>query len=235
MRGPLHVIRRRRSERPHARPEPAPEAEAQPTAVLPAAAPGPAADAPPVPAGVDPGEPPRPTFATRGRLRRRLRYLRRVRELGLRDIGGLVFDQHRFGQSRPELVQGKLAALTAVDAELRRLERALDDRRAITELREPGIAACPRCGALHGSDARFCPSCGVPLRGPRAMAGIGEGISEGVGEIGPLSVAEQPPPRPPGRVEAVAQPTEAMPPVEPPRSAGDDDRTTIWPPRRDGS
>ena len=115
-----------------------------------------------------------------------------------------------------------------VDGELRALERALDDRRDILELREPGIAACPRCGALHGSDARFCPSCGVPFSGPRAMAEVGEGGVQAVGEIGAVApaveatspieqtaetvVAETPPPTEP------LQPTEHTPaPVpEPP-------------------
>jgi hypothetical protein len=231
----LHVIRRRRSEQSQARPEPAPDAEASPTAVLPTAAPAPeSGETVAVPAGVNPTDP-RPSFVSRGRLRRRLRYLRRVRELGLRDIGGLVFDQHRFGQSNPELVQGKLAALNAVDAELRGLERALDERRTITELREPGLAACPRCGALHGSDARFCPSCGVPQRGPRAVAGIGEAISEGVGEIGPLSVAGTAPAPAADAVGTVAQPTEAMPAIPRPTVSDGDDRTTVWPPERDGS
>jgi hypothetical protein len=134
MKGPLHVIRRRRAERP------AVEADAEPTQAQPAADPGPAAasgatsqaaiasggEAPPgavpgdqptvaVPAGQEP-VPPRPSFRHRGRLRRRLRYLRRVRELGFRDLGGLVFDQHRFSSVNEELVRGKLAALTAVDS-----------------------------------------------------------------------------------------------------------------------
>src|SRR3954447_7766462 len=91
-------------------------------------------------AGVDPATAASPSFRQRGRLRRRLRYLRRVRELGFRDLGGLVFDQHRFSRVNEELVRGKLAALAAVDGELRALEQALDDRRSITELREPGIS-----------------------------------------------------------------------------------------------
>jgi hypothetical protein len=206
----LHVIRRRRAEPAPLAPAPA----EPPTAVLPTdppAAPAAAIAAEAIgeaiaPAGADPAGRGRPGFAGRGRLRRRLRYLRRVRELGLRDLGGLVFDQHRFERPDPELVRGKVAALGAVDAELRALERVLDRGTAVTELREPGISACPRCGALHGSDARFCPSCGVPLRGPRAVAGIGEGVSEGVGEIGPLS---------PSRPAPDPQPTVAMPPVGP--------------------
>ena len=134
---------------------------------------------PPVPAGAEPADPtapPTPTFRNRGRLRRRLRFLRRVRELGFRDLGGLVFDQHKFHRPNEELVRAKVAALAAVDSELRALEEALGDRRDITELREPGITACPRCGTLHGSDARYCPSCGLALSGARTIAAdVGEG------------------------------------------------------------
>ena len=133
------------------------------------------AAAEPLPAGLAPEDvaPTRPSFRDRGRLRRRLRYLRRVRELGFRDLGGLVFDLHRFGRRNDELVLGKLAALDAVDRELRAIERVLDERRDIIELREPGVAACPRCGALHGSDARFCPQCGTQFSGPLAMGEVG--------------------------------------------------------------
>ncbi|HEX2102261.1 MAG TPA: zinc ribbon domain-containing protein [Solirubrobacteraceae bacterium] len=134
---------------------------------------------PAVPAGAEPPDPtaaPSPSFRNRGRLRRRLRFLRRVRELGFRDLGGLVFDQHKFGRLNEELVRGKVAALAAVDAELRALEQALGARRDITELREPGITACPRCGTLHGSDANFCPSCGLAITGARTIAAdVGEG------------------------------------------------------------
>ena len=133
----------------------------------------------PVPAGAepaDPAAPPPPTFRNRGRLRRRLRFLRRVRELGFRDLGGLVFDQHKFDRPNVDLVRGKVAALAAVDSELRALEEALGEKRDIAELREPGISACPRCGTLHGSDARFCPSCGLALTGARTIAAdVGEG------------------------------------------------------------
>jgi hypothetical protein len=144
-------------------------AEVQPTEVQPA-----------VPAGAepaDPAAPPKPTFRNRGRLRRRMRFLRRVRELGYRDLGGLVFDQHRFNRPSEDLVRAKVDALAAVDGELRALEEALRDRRDITELREPGISVCPRCGTLHGSDANFCPSCGLALSGARAIApDVGEGV-----------------------------------------------------------
>ena len=97
-------------------------------------------------------------------MRRRLRFLRRLRELGYRDLGGLVFEQHRFARADEALVRGKVDALAAVDRELRALEAALGERRAVTELREPGLTACARCGAVIGSDARFCSSCGAPPR-----------------------------------------------------------------------
>jgi zinc-ribbon domain len=158
-------------------------AEAQPTDVRPA-----------VPAGAetaDPSAPPKPTFRNRGRLRRRLRFLRRVRELGYRDLGGLVFDQHRFSRPNEELVRGKVAALASVDAELRALEGALGERRDIVELREPGISACPRCGTLHASDARFCPSCGLALSGARTIAAdVGEGEHLARAHLEPARPAE---------------------------------------------
>lgn len=178
-------------------PDPAAE---QPTSVMnPVPTPGPSADLGGVPAGLEPQPvvaPGAPSFRDRGRLRRRLRYLRRVRELGFRDLGGLVFDQHRFGREGPELVAGKLAALDSVDAELRALEVSLDDRPEFVDLREPGIAACPRCAGLHGSDARFCPSCGFRLGGPLSFAEVGEGP--------PRQIAE-----PTGLEDDTAQPLQA--------------------------
>jgi hypothetical protein len=156
------------------------------------------------------------SFRDRGKLRRRLRFLRRARELAFRDIGGLMFDMRRFGRDRPDLVEAKIGALAAVDQELRALERILDDRRPIHELREPGITSCARCGALHASDSNFCPNCGLQIGGPRAMGEVG----------GAIAAPPQPPAPPlqaaPGPAPAVApapqqqphqpaaQPTEAM-------------------------
>src|SRR5215218_10406968 len=123
---------------------------------------------PDIPAGSDldtlVGE--RPTSQRRGRLRRRLRHLRRVREVLLRDLGGLMFEIHRSGGETDRahvLVEEKLSRLANVDAELRELASILDDHRA-TVLREPGIGGtCPLCGELHGSEARFCWACGTPV------------------------------------------------------------------------
>jgi len=157
------IRRRRADETPPASATPETTAEDvarsdQPTATLPATVP--ATD---VPAGADPAEATteRPGFRERSRMRRRLRYLRRARELAFRDVGGLVFDLDRFGRERPDLLRAKLDALRAIDTELRTLETALDDERPFTELHEAGVAACPRCGDLHGSDAHFCQTCGL--------------------------------------------------------------------------
>lgn len=138
-----------------------------------------------------------PRFIERGRLRRRLRFVRRAREIALRDLGGLVFDLHRYGRRRGDLVDQKLTALGALDAEMRALESALDERREVTVLREPGLASCPRCGALHASDASFCSTCGLPL-GAHAGLPAGPtptGPAEGDPATGPRGA---PPTRVPG-------------------------------------
>jgi hypothetical protein len=109
-----------------------------------------------------PQEPP-PGFRTRGRARRRARFLRKARELAYRDLGGLVFDLHRFGQRNDPLVLAKLSTLTQLDTELRQLEGALKERQAITVLREAGVTACPRCAAIHSGEDRFCPHCGLSM------------------------------------------------------------------------
>jgi ribosomal protein L40E len=247
MKGPLRRISLRR--RPA---DPSPE-EAQPTMVAPPQAPA----AAPLPAGLAPEDvaPTRASFRDRGRLRRRLRYLRRVRELGFRDLGGLAFDLHRFGRRNDELVLGKLAALDAVDRELRAIERVLDERRDILELREPGVAACPRCGALHGSDARFCPQCGTQFSGPLAMVEVGDAPSRpapaaasapttqepaavSAAALGatPVSGAlegnppPQPPPAPPAPSEGTAEGAPQPPGGEP---AVAEQPTTVQPPATD--
>ncbi|MDX6697634.1 MAG: hypothetical protein QOE65_1031 [Solirubrobacteraceae bacterium] len=103
---------------------------------------------------------------TRGRARRRLRYLRRLRELQLRDLGGFVFDLFRFGEQREPLVRAKLDALIATDKEILALREVLGqagDERTLP-VRVPGVGgSCAVCGAFHSSTARFCDSCGADL------------------------------------------------------------------------
>lgn len=124
----------------------------------------PAAPAAPAVAGVDaPAPSADPGFLERGGLRRRLRFLRKTRELAYRDLGGLVFEMHRLGQQREDLLAGKLATLARIDTELRAIEETLRQRRGVTVLREAGVTACPRCAAIHGSEDRFCPACGFSM------------------------------------------------------------------------
>jgi hypothetical protein len=104
-----------------------------------------------------------PGFRARGRARRRLSFLRKARELAYRDLGGLVFDLHRFGQRNDPLVLAKLGTLQEIDTELRSLETALEERHTLTILREAGVTACPRCAAIHSAEDNFCPHCGLPM------------------------------------------------------------------------
>lgn len=185
----------------------------------------PAGDAAATPAGdaavtepqvVDPEDEGPPGFLARGRLRRRLRFVRRARELALRDLGGLVFDLHRFARDRGDLVEQKLAALTALDAEMRALEAALDERREVTVLREPGLTGCPRCGAVQASDARFCSSCGLPLeRGAALPAGPtpapGVPASEPTPAADAPAAASTPDPAPGSDQPAADEPSTSVP------------------------
>lgn len=155
------------------------------------------------------------SFRDRGKLRRRLRFLRRARELAFRDIGGLMFDMRRFGRDRPDLVEAKIGALAAVDQELRALERILDDRRPLHELHEPGITSCARCGALHSSDSNFCPHCGLQVGGPRAMGEVGGAIA--APPQAPLEPVHQPPP--PAAVAPAAAPAAPPAATAPPAAA----------------
>jgi hypothetical protein len=124
---------------------------------------------PSIPAGIDPAAAPmRPPAGRRGRLRRRLRYLRRARELMLRDLGGLLYEIHRTGGGKVEahanVVGAKVQRIAGLDAEAHALETALSAPRAETVLFEPGIGGtCATCGELYGSDARFCAHCGTPI------------------------------------------------------------------------
>jgi len=110
-----------------------------------------------------PAEAPPSGFGSRGRARRRARFLRKARELAYRDLGGLVFNLHRFGQRNDALVLAKLTTLGHIDGELRTIEAALGEREPVTVLREAGITACPRCAAIHSSEDHFCPNCGLSM------------------------------------------------------------------------
>jgi hypothetical protein len=201
------------------------QAEASGNAGEAAAGEGAAAQQPPEPSG----------FGSRGRIRRRVRFLRKARELAYRDLGGLVFNLHRFGQRNDALVLAKLNMLGQIDDELRRLEHALGEREPITVLREAGITACPRCAAIHGSEDRFCPSCGLSMgRHPDLPIAAAATPAGTAGAPGPAPTASAPAtsastaPPTPGREGAgaagardasTAPPTVAQPPLAPPAAA----------------
>ena len=131
-------------------------------------APVPVAD---LPAGLDADElaAVTPTSARRGRVRRRVAFLRAARELLLRDLGGFVYELHRTAhdieaEAHRRLRDTKLARLSRIDAELHVLEMRLDDVRRQVLVREPGVGGeCPNCGELFGSAAHYCSDCGLPL------------------------------------------------------------------------
>jgi hypothetical protein len=151
-----------------------PAADAEPTAAggetgdQTVAIPAPVRD---LPAGIDPTEyaDAPAASAPRGKLRRRLRYLRRVRDLLLRDLGGFTFEIRRTVGGAPteahrKLVESKMNRIEALDAEVRALEGRLGEPHDTAVLREPGIGGtCPECGELYSSDAHYCSRCGAPL------------------------------------------------------------------------
>ena len=162
-----------------------------------------------------------PGFRTRGRARRRVRFLRKARELAYRDLGGLVFTLHRFGHRNDALVMAKLTTLGKIDTELCSLENALEERQPVTVLREAGITACPRCAAIHSGEDRFCPNCGLsvsrhvdlPIGGASGAppAGVANSGAPGAGAPGPAPIAA-----PAGSPTSYAPPA-AAPPAPAPR------------------
>ena len=111
---------------------------------------------------------PRAPSGRRGRLRRRLRYLRRARELMLRDLGGLLYEVHRSGggniDAHATVLTTKVQRISGLDAEAHALETALASPRPDALIFEPGIGGtCPNCGELFSSDAHFCANCGASV------------------------------------------------------------------------
>jgi hypothetical protein len=142
------------------------EASTARTTELPATAPAVQAD-PHAPAGLDAAEAAAAPTGRRGRLRRRLRYLRRARELMLRDLGGLLYEVHRTGggdvAGHSGVIGPKVDRLASLDAEAAAIEAALGSPRSEDVVFQPGVGGtCDFCGELYGSAARFCSNCGSP-------------------------------------------------------------------------
>lgn len=153
--------------------------------------------------------PPRPSARERGRMRRRLREQRRMREALLLDLGALVFELQRHGRREPELLQAKAAELSAVDREVRALAEALDAGDGVLQLVATGVAgSCGNCGSLLSTDARYCQACGAPAV-PSLAAERGAGGA---------AIASGRAPQRPAFPEPTAQPP--APPQPPPAFPG---------------
>lgn len=126
-----------------------------------------------IPAGIERGEITPPTGSReRGRLRRRLREVRRLREALLLELGALVMEAHRHGRDESPVIKRKAADAAGVDAEARAIAEALETDSGLDTIVAAGIAGpCPTCGTLTSTAARFCSTCGTALDGrPEAVA-----------------------------------------------------------------
>jgi hypothetical protein len=131
-----------------------------------------------VPAGVERGaDAVAPSGAReRGRMRRRLRELRRLREAQLLELGALVLEAERHDRDASSVIKSKAADAAATDTEARTLAEALEADGGLEAVVATGIAGpCPTCGTLASTAARFCSTCGTPLDGrPDASPRLGD-------------------------------------------------------------
>ncbi len=112
----------------------------------------------------------------------------------------------------------KLTTVGQIDAELRTLEAALGEREPVTVLREAGINACPRCAAIHSSEDRFCPNCGLSM-GRHADLPIAGTAAPGTPAPAPTTPAAAPVASPPPPAPSTVAPTpepQATPATPPP-------------------
>src|SRR3954469_18892567 len=229
--------------------QPAPFSAGQPVpgAPHPPAPPPPLPPAHPVPGApyshADPSQPPAPPIADlppgldpdelaavpissarRGRLRKRVAFLRAARELLLRDLGGFVYEIHRTAgdhehEAHRRLRATKLDRLSRIDAELHELELRLHEVRRNVVGSAPGVGGeCPECGELFGSAAHYCSHCGLPLTesARRAFSRIVAAQPAAGGGPGPGAPAPAP----------ADQPTQELPPL-----TAEPGTVFHWPPR----
>ena len=151
---------------PPAEPEPAGRARARRGHPRPVAAvrePGPLPPTPD-PSAPEAVPPTASSFLQRGRVRRRARYLRQLRELQLRDLGGFMVELQRRGRQRPDLVQAEARRGAPDRRGAARARPSPRDRPAAARTpRARHRGACGNCAALHGSRDKFCASCGEPV------------------------------------------------------------------------
>src|SRR2546427_4433083 len=110
---------------------------------------------------------PAPRAVSAGALRRERRALRKLRDVRLRDLGGLMLELYRRGAFREDLVAEQCAQLVGIDDRLATIDAALSrsgvDRRCV-------------CGAPILRGSRFCSACGRALAPPRPGAAAEETV-----------------------------------------------------------
>jgi|SRR5438094_6102585 len=102
--------------------------------------------------------PPAPRPVSAGALRRERRSLRKLRDVRLRDLGGLMLELYRRGAFREDLVAEQCAQLIGIDDRLATIDAALS---------RSGVDRRCACGAAILRGSRFCSACGravAPLR-----------------------------------------------------------------------
>lgn len=180
-----------------------------------------------VPAGIDRDDISAPTSSReRGRMRRRLRELRRLREAQLLELGALVLEAHKHDRDESPVIKAKAAEAAATDAEARAIADALGADAGLDTIVAAGIAGpCPTCGTLASTAARFCATCGTALDGrPDAATG-----RDAAGAVGQAAVIEDAP-------VAHAEVADADAPVADADSpAGDADTTELHVPNGNGA
>jgi hypothetical protein len=149
-----------------------------------------------VPAGIERGDDLSGTGSReRGRMRRRLRELRRLREAQLLELGALVLEAHRHDRDDSPVIKHKAAEAAAIDAEARALAEALDTDAGLDTVVAAGIAGpCPTCGTLASTAARFCSTCGTPLDGRPGAAPRTDATPAPAAALEPEPAATEPPP-----------------------------------------
>ena len=94
-----------------------------------------------VPAGLDRGEVAAPSGSReRGRMRRRLRELRSLREAALLELGALVLEAHRQERDDSPVIKRKAAEAAALDEEARAIADALDSDAGLDTIVTAGVA-----------------------------------------------------------------------------------------------
>jgi hypothetical protein len=139
------------------------------------------------PAGSEPAELPdgKPSARERGKMRRRLRQLAKLRRALLLDLGALTFEMHRQQRHDPALIERRAKEAIAVDAEARGLAHALDEDLPVEDVLAAGIArTCAGCGAIQAADARYCSACGTAV-GEQPEASSSQPSNDDVGRVTP--------------------------------------------------